>query len=91
MCYIGASQSKGQQAKDDAIAYNNEKAAAIAAGPEAFKAWASGVATKGYGAITALRQRISNDKTRAKAATAAADALDTFVSLLLLNCKSIMV
>jgi hypothetical protein len=78
--YIEASGSKGRQAKEDAAAYNNEKAAAIAAGPEAFEAWASGVAAKGYTAITGLQQKISNDQTRAKAAAAASDQLDAFVS-----------
>jgi hypothetical protein len=38
------------------------------------------VAAKGYGAITSLRQKISNDQTRAKAAAAASDSLDAFVS-----------
>jgi len=51
------------------------------AGPEAFKAWASGVAAKGYGTITGLRQKVSNDQTRAKAAAAASDSLDAFVRL----------
>jgi hypothetical protein len=53
---------------------------AAAAGPEAFKAWASGVAAKGYGALTSLRQKISNDQTRVKAAAAAAEDLEAFVS-----------
>jgi hypothetical protein len=42
--------------------------------------WASGVAANGYAAITGLRQKISNDQTRAKAAAAASDELDAFVS-----------
>ena len=78
--YIEASGSKGRQAKLDAATYNNEKAAAMAAGPEAFTTWASGVAAKGYTAITSLRQKISNDQTRAKAAATASDELDAFVS-----------
>lgn len=59
--------------------YNEEKAAAVAAGPEAFKAWVSGMAAKGYGTITSLQQKISNDQTQAKAAAAASDSLDAFV------------
>jgi len=74
-----ASGSRGRQAKEDAARYNEEKAAAVAAGPEAFEAWASAVVAKGYGAITSLRQKISNDQTRAKAAAAASDSLDAFV------------
>jgi hypothetical protein len=74
----------------DAAAYNAEKAAAVAAGPEAFKEWASDVAAKGYGAITSLKQKVSNDQTRVKAAAAAAEDLDAFVSqifpYLLLGC-----
>jgi len=43
--------------------------------------WASGVAAKGYGTITGLRQKVSNDQTRAKAAAAASDSLDAFMRL----------
>jgi len=38
------------------------------------------VAARGYNAMTDLRQRVSNDQTRAKAAAAASDSLDAFVS-----------
>jgi hypothetical protein len=72
--------NRGRQAKEDAVAYNKEKATAIAAGPAAFETWASGIAAKGYAAITSLRQQISNDQTRTKAAAAAANDLDAFVS-----------
>jgi hypothetical protein len=78
--YIEASGSKGQQAKKDVAAYNREKAAALAAGPKVFEAWASQVATKGYNAITSLKQKGSKYQTRAKAAAAACDSLDAFVS-----------
>ena len=81
ICYVEASGSTGRQAKKDAAWYNEEKAAAVAAGPKAFDVWASGVAAKGYGAITSLRQKISNDQTRANAAADASDSLDAFVHL----------
>jgi hypothetical protein len=68
-----------QQVTKDATQYNEEKAAAVAAGPEAFKAWASAVAAKGYNSLTDLRQRVSNDQTRARAAAVASDSLDAFV------------
>jgi hypothetical protein len=61
-------------------AFNDEKAATIVEGPEAFKAWALGVAAKGYASITSLKQTIANDQTRAKVAMAASDDLDAFVS-----------
>jgi hypothetical protein len=38
------------------------------------------VATKGYKSITSLKQKGSNDQTRAKAAAEACDSLDAFVS-----------
>jgi hypothetical protein len=80
LSYIEASGSKGQQAKKDAAGYNREKATALAAGPKVFEAWASQVAAKGYNAITSLKQKSSNDQTRAKAAAEACDSLDAFVS-----------
>ena len=91
--YIDASVNRGRQAKEDAAAYNKEKAAAIEAGPEAFKTWASGIAAKGYTAITSLRQQISNDQTRTKAAAAAANDLDAFVSHFsyLCTCRQIII
>ena len=62
------------------MAYNKEKAAALAGGQVAFTTWASGIAAKGYAAITSLTQQISNDQTQTKVAAAAANDLDAFVS-----------
>ena len=80
LSFIDASMNRGRQAKEDAVAYNKEKAAALAGGQAAFTTWASGIAAKGYAAISSLRQQISNDQTRMKAAAAAANDLDAFVS-----------
>ena len=89
LSYTEASGSKGQQAKKDAAAYNQEKAATLAAGPKVFEAWASQVAAKGYNAITSLKQKSSNDQTRAKAAAVACDSLDAFVSNFFFNLSII--
>ena len=78
--FIDASVNRGRQAKEDVVAYNKEKAAALAGGQAAFMTWASGIAAKGYAAIMSLRQQISNDQTQTKAAAAAANDLNAFVS-----------
>lgn len=51
------------------------------AGPDAYQAWSSDVAARGFKAITELHQDAANDKGRLKAAVSACNDLDAFVSL----------
>lgn len=77
LCCIGLGNTRIPQ--QDAKEYHAAKAAAIAAGPEEFKKWAADVAAKGYSGVSRLHQHLSNDDTRAKAATAALDSLNAYV------------
>lgn len=79
----GGKQRKGAEiTKWLSKRYMRKATAARAEGGDHFQQWAEGIIRKGYEAVTTLRQRTMNDKTRVKALEEMLPVLNAFVSLL---------
>lgn len=74
------SQKGAEVTKRLSMRYKREAAAAHAKGGDYYQQWASSIIKKGLDAITTLRQRTMNDKTRLKALQKFEAILNSFVS-----------